>query len=190
MTIHVTYALLLRLNLKHYKYEGKVEMLRHYISYASISFLSHDTCQMHCDFVVQWMQLGWDQAAVRTVRLFLGKRWTLMCFDRWSLRANFFSHTGHWYGFTPEWDRRWRDSSSERENLGHTHTHRVQSCRQGSGSANHNWFDLSNLIWSQTIPKRTSASHLPILSTINNVSVMLLLWLQQTSILIHLISNH
>lgn len=23
----------------------------------------------------------------------------------------------HWYGLTPEWERRWRDSSSERENL-------------------------------------------------------------------------
>lgn len=40
-----------------------------------------------------------------------------MCFERWSLRANFFSHTGHWYGLTPEWDRRCRDNSSDRENL-------------------------------------------------------------------------
>lgn len=36
------------------------------------------------------------QFAERTVRLLRGKRWTLMCFERWSLRANFFSHTGHW----------------------------------------------------------------------------------------------
>lgn len=36
------------------------------------------------------------QFAERTVRLLRGKRWTLICFDRWSLRANFFSHTGHW----------------------------------------------------------------------------------------------
>lgn len=36
------------------------------------------------------------QLAERTVRPLRGKRWTFMCFDRWSLRANFFSHTGHW----------------------------------------------------------------------------------------------
>lgn len=29
-------------------------------------------------------------------RLLRGKRCTLTCLDRWSLRANFFSHTGHW----------------------------------------------------------------------------------------------
>lgn len=33
------------------------------------------------------------QFAARTVRLIRGKRCTLMCLDRWSLRANFFSHT-------------------------------------------------------------------------------------------------
>lgn len=57
------------------------------------------------------------QLMARTARLLLGKRCTLMCLERWSLRANFFSHTGHWYGFTPEWDRRCLDNSSERENL-------------------------------------------------------------------------
>lgn len=65
--------------------------------------------------------LGWGgrsaQLMARTARLLRGKRCTLMCLERWSLRANFFSHTGHWYGFTPEWERRCRDSSSERENL-------------------------------------------------------------------------
>lgn len=55
--------------------------------------------------------------ADRPVLLLRGKRWTLRCFDRWSLRANFFSQTIHWYGFTPEWERRCRDSSSDRENL-------------------------------------------------------------------------
>lgn len=49
---------------------------------------------------------GWGghctQLMVRTARLLRGKRCTLMCLERWSLRANFFSHTGHWYGFTPE----------------------------------------------------------------------------------------
>lgn len=58
-----------------------------------------------------------SQFAERLVLLLRGKRWTLRCLDRWSLRANFFSQTMHWYGFTPEWERRWRDSSSERENL-------------------------------------------------------------------------
>lgn len=58
-----------------------------------------------------------SQFAERLVLLLRGKRWTLRCFDRWSLRANFFSQTMHWYGFTPEWERRWRDSSSDRENL-------------------------------------------------------------------------
>lgn len=32
----------------------------------------------------------------RGSRLLRGKRCTLTCLDRWSLRANFFSHTGHW----------------------------------------------------------------------------------------------
>lgn len=186
MTIYFAYVLPLRFHLIHYT----VNMLRH-DAYASFSFLSPiHTRQTCCDFVVQWVQPGWDQAAVRTVRLFLGKRWTLICFDKWSLRANFFSHTGHWYGFTPEWDRRWRDNSSERENLGHTHIHRVHLCRQSNGFANHIWYNLSNLNWSQIIPKRTSAFHLPILSTINTVSVMLLLWLQHINILIGLVSNH
>lgn len=49
---------------------------------------------------------GWGghctQLMARTARLLRGKRCTLMCLERWSLRANFFSHTGHWYGFTPE----------------------------------------------------------------------------------------
>lgn len=49
---------------------------------------------------------GWSgyctQLMARTARLLRGKRCTLMCLERWSLRANFFSHTGHWYGFTPE----------------------------------------------------------------------------------------
>ena len=31
----------------------------------------------------------------RGSRLLRGKRCTLTCLDRWSLRANFFSHTGH-----------------------------------------------------------------------------------------------
>lgn len=63
----------------------------------------------------EWGQRG--QFAERPVLLLRGKRWTLRCFDRWSLRANFFSQTMHWYGFTPEWERRCRDSSSDRENL-------------------------------------------------------------------------
>lgn len=32
----------------------------------------------------------------RAERLLRGKRCTLTCLERWSLRANFFSHTGHW----------------------------------------------------------------------------------------------
>lgn len=36
------------------------------------------------------------QFTARTERLLRGKRCTLMCLERWSLRANFFSHTGHW----------------------------------------------------------------------------------------------
>lgn len=65
----------------------------------------------------------WIEAWVRcqTVDLIifpgLELRWTFMCLDKWSLRANFLSHSEHSYGLTPEWDRRWRDSSSDRENL-------------------------------------------------------------------------
>lgn len=40
--------------------------------------------------------LAGAQFTARTERLLRGKRCTLMCLERWSLRANFFSHTGHW----------------------------------------------------------------------------------------------
>lgn len=39
---------------------------------------------------------GRAQFTARTGRPLRGKRCTLMCLERWSLRANFFSHTGHW----------------------------------------------------------------------------------------------
>lgn len=75
--------------------------------------------------VCPWAHGQGGQFAERPVLLLRGKRWTLRCLDRWSLRANFFSQTMHWYGFTPEWERRCRDSSSDRENLhphpGHVH---------------------------------------------------------------------
>lgn len=67
--------------------------------------------------VCPWAHGQGGQFAERPVLLLRGKRWTLRCLDRWSLRANFFSQTMHWYGFTPEWERRCRDSSSDRENL-------------------------------------------------------------------------
>lgn len=46
--------------------------------------------------MVVWVGEVGGQLAARTERLLRGKRCTLMCLDRWSLRANFFSHTGHW----------------------------------------------------------------------------------------------
>lgn len=75
----------------------------------------HLLCPLLCVSLSEWGQRG--QFADRPVLLLRGKRWTLRCFDRWSLRANFFSQMMHWYGFTPEWERRCRDSSSDRENL-------------------------------------------------------------------------
>lgn len=76
------------------------------------------------------------QCEERAVLLLRGKRWTFMCLDRWSLRANFFSQTWHWYGFTPECERRWRESSSERENLTdrQTQSHVTHSSQNIPGS--------------------------------------------------------
>lgn len=69
-----------------------------------------------------WMGAGfrasWRCHTVALIILLgLELRWTLVCLDKWSLRANFFSHSEHSYGLMPEWERRWRDSSSDRENL-------------------------------------------------------------------------
>lgn len=52
-----------------------------------------------------------DEAAgghtvVLMILLGLELRWTLVCLDKWSLRANFFSHSEHSYGLMPECERR------------------------------------------------------------------------------------
>lgn len=50
--------------------------------------------------------LAEDHTVALIILLGLELRWTFVCLDRWSLRANFFSHSEHSYGLMPECERR------------------------------------------------------------------------------------